>query len=110
MKKKIATFDGENDWLSNFYYSPFTYEGVTYPTVEHGFQALKTDDPDWKAQIIGAKTAGQAKRLGRQCPRRADWNKERVGVMMRLLHAKFHSESVSQGQARLHGHRRTSRG
>ena len=87
--KKIATFDGEYEWLSNFAYSPFTFEGVTYPTVEHGFQALKTDDPAWKEKIINARTPGMAKRLGRQCPRRATWEKEKIGVMMRLLHCKF---------------------
>ena len=40
----IVEFDGEYEFLSNFYHSPFTHDGITYPTNEHFFQAMKTLD------------------------------------------------------------------
>lgn len=86
---KIASFSGKYRFLSNFYPSPLEWEGVTYPSVEHAFQALKTDDPDWRRRIKTADTPGAAKRLGRQCPKRVTWDKERVKVMGILVHCKF---------------------
>ena len=38
----INSFVGPCRFLSNFYPSEITYEGITYPTVEHAFQASKT--------------------------------------------------------------------
>ena len=38
----ISSFHGENSFLSNFYPAPCVYEGETYATVEHAFQAAKT--------------------------------------------------------------------
>lgn len=87
--KKVASFDGQYEWLSNFAYSPFTFEGVKYPTVEHAFQALKMDSPEWFNKVREATTPGLAKRLGRTGPRRKDWQKIRVSVMLKLLQAKF---------------------
>jgi hypothetical protein len=78
----IAEFEGEYRWLSNFYYIGDT-------TVEHRFQAAKTDDADWKLRIMVAKTPGRAKRLGNQCPLRHDWNAVKVDTMLSLLRWKF---------------------
>ena len=41
----IAMFDGKYAFLSNFYPSPITFDGITFPTVENWFQAWKTEDP-----------------------------------------------------------------
>ena len=38
----IAEFDGKYAFLSNFYPSIFTHDGIEYPTVEHFFQKKKT--------------------------------------------------------------------
>ena len=53
-------------FLSNFYESPMTIQGITYPTNEHFFQAMKTLDPSERKKIASAQTPGRAKRLGRQ--------------------------------------------
>ena len=42
--KTIDKFKNEHEFLSNFYPSPITIEDITYPTVEHAFQAAKTLD------------------------------------------------------------------
>ena len=73
MKRIINCFEGQYDFLSNFYPSPFVHEGIIYSTNEHFFQAMKTLDIEKRREIAKAATPGQAKRLGRQVELRADW-------------------------------------
>ena len=71
----INCFDGEFAFLSNFYESPFEdpETGTTFPTMEHFFQAMKTLDPKERMWIASAETPGVAKRRGRSCTLRPDW-------------------------------------
>jgi ribA/ribD-fused uncharacterized protein len=69
-------------YLSNFY----KFNGWT---VEHHFQAAKTDDPGWVNRILNAPTAGQAKKLGRLAPMRHGWDEEKLTVMRVLVRLKF---------------------
>lgn len=85
----IVEFDGEYEFLSNFYHSPFTHDGITYSTNEHFFQAYKTLDIAEKKAIAAAETPGQAKRMGRNVKLRPDWEKIKVDVMMLGLRLKF---------------------
>jgi len=85
---KVNIYDGtkENAHLSNFAERPFVYEGTEFPTVEHAFQYAKgkfyneyaidpssDETPDQRRalvdkhlqKILNAKTAAEAKRLGR---------------------------------------------
>jgi ribA/ribD-fused uncharacterized protein len=87
--KKIENFVGEYRFLSNFAPSLITVDGLDYPTVEHAFQALKTENPTEREIVRAARTPGQAKKLGRRVTLRADWNTSRVGVMKMLLEKKF---------------------
>lgn len=80
---KIDRFEGEWFWLSNF------YEEDGY-TVEHAYQAAKTNDPNWVSRILYAETPKEAKRLGRLCPVRPNWDNEKLYVMRALLFQKFH--------------------
>jgi ribA/ribD-fused uncharacterized protein len=73
---------GDHSFLSNFY-----RHGNW--TVEHHYQAAKTDDPVWAASILTAPTPLQAKRLGRKAPMRPTWEEEKVAVMLALLRVKF---------------------
>jgi predicted NAD-dependent protein-ADP-ribosyltransferase YbiA (DUF1768 family) len=41
----ITSFTGDFAFLSNFYPHAVQIDGDVYPTNEHSFQALKTDDP-----------------------------------------------------------------
>ena len=41
----IADFEGEYEFLSNFYEVPLTYEGLAYGSSEAAFQASKSLDP-----------------------------------------------------------------
>lgn len=85
----IVEFDGQYDFLSNFYPSSILYEGIVYPTNEHFFQAMKTLDQAERQKIANAETPGMAKRLGRNVKLRPDWEKIKVDVMMLGLRLKF---------------------
>lgn len=87
---KIDKFDGEYAWLSNFYESPIVGEdGLTYPTVEHYFQAMKTLDMEERRKMAAAETPGRAKRYGRRVHLRYDWEIIKFDVMETGLRKKF---------------------
>lgn len=85
----INCFDGEFAFLSNFYESPISDGEITYPTVEHYFQAMKTPSMEEAVEIAAAPTPGRAKRLGRKCQLRSDWEEIKIPVMRSALHKKF---------------------
>lgn len=87
----IDRFDGEYSFLSNFYPSPLKFgrDRLLYPTAEHAFQAMKTHDAVWRNKIRLAPSPGVAKRLGRQCPLREDWDRSKVRVMTAIVRLKF---------------------
>ena len=41
---KVKEFKNQYDFLSNFYLSEIEVEGDKYPSVEHAYQALKTEN------------------------------------------------------------------
>jgi predicted NAD-dependent protein-ADP-ribosyltransferase YbiA (DUF1768 family) len=60
MKDKIDKFAGDYRWLSNFWYVDVEYEGVTYPTTEHAFQAAKTLNLGQRRHVRKAASPGEA--------------------------------------------------
>jgi dTMP kinase len=91
----IDSFSGKWAFLSNFYPGAILYEGVTYPSVEHAFQAAKTLDPKERLSIARAPSAGASKRMGRLVTLRSDWEDIKDSIMLELLTDKFHSEPLS---------------
>jgi len=85
----ITHFHGQYFFLSNFYPAPIVFEGETYPTVEHAFQAAKTGEADERRAIRAAETSAKAKQLGRQVALRADWEQVKFNLMAELLRQKF---------------------
>ena len=92
----IVEFDGEYAFLSNFYDSPIFYEGITYPTNEHFFQAMKTLDIETRKAIAAAPTPGAAKRMGRHVSLRPDWEQVKVDVMRTGLMLKFTDAALAE--------------
>lgn len=84
----ISGFNGSYRFLSNFYPSPINFEGRDYPSVEHAYQAAKTEDDALRATIVGL-SAGEAKRAGRGLKLRADWDDVKLTIMLTLLRKKF---------------------
>jgi len=89
MNHDIQFFEGEFSFLSNFYPSPITLFGITFPTVEHFYQAAKATNEEDTARIAAAETPGQAKRLGRITRLRSDWESIKIDVMRLGLEEKF---------------------
>lgn len=95
----IKNFDNEYKFLSNFYESPLVDTDryhLTYPTVEHFFQAMKTENEALRREIANASTPGQAKKLGRRVPLRKDWEKIKQQVMYVGLTFKFENSDLRQ--------------
>ena len=85
----IDKFEDDYAFLSNFYPSVVLYDGFSYPTVEHAYQAAKTFDENEQYKIRHAKTAAEAKKLGKRVTLRGDWEEVKLSVMARLLKQKF---------------------
>jgi ribA/ribD-fused uncharacterized protein len=76
-------------FLSNFYITRISFNGEIYSSVEHAFQAEKTENRSFKNRIKLANTPAEAKKIGRQSPLRHGWKKMRVVIMKDLLFEKF---------------------
>jgi len=92
----IKKFRDENFFLSNFYPIGIKMEGITYPTLEHAYQASKTLDKDERLMILFANTPGKAKRLGKEVKIRKDWETTKVDVMKKLLKQKFSNPELKK--------------
>ena len=92
----IVEFDGDYAFLSNFYPSSIYHEGITYPTNEHFFQAMKTLDIDERKAIAAAETPGLAKRMDRNVKLRSDWEKIKADVMRLGLILKFTDAGLAE--------------
>lgn len=86
---KIAEFQGEYRFLSNFWPATVEFEGLTYPTAEHAYQSAKTLDMAERRRIAALPAPEEAKRAGRALPERADWARVRFDVMERVVRDKF---------------------
>ena len=93
----ITSFRNEYEFLSNFYPCVLTYEGRTYPTSEHAYQAAKFRDPIIVERIASAPTPGKAKTWARDLDgRREDWNEVKYSLMERILRVKFSSPDLKE--------------
>lgn len=86
----INTFRGRWAFLSNFHPATLVWEGITYPTSEHAFNAGKSTSPETRHWIADAETPSDAKARGRRVPLRPGWDERiRFQVMRDVLAAKF---------------------
>lgn len=95
----IDRFEGGNAFLSNFYElsEKITDEcGIAYPTVEHYFQAAKTNNISMRMAISLMDSPGKAKRAGRNLDLRYDWEEIKVNVMRQALAKKFADPVLAQ--------------
>lgn len=92
MSQQITEFRGTSFFLSNFWLTPIEWKGETFKSVEHAYQALKTDDAEWRNRIKNAYYPMEARRIGRCIPRnllRPGWDDVRLKVMSVLIKKKF---------------------
>lgn len=89
--EKIEGFSNEYGFLSNFYPSTVYLDGLRYPTVEHAYQASKTNYSYFRQQIseLPASKAADVKRMGKTLPLRHNWNRIKLSIMEDLVRQKF---------------------
>jgi ribA/ribD-fused uncharacterized protein len=85
----------EYSWLSNFSAHPLRIDGVTWPSVEHYYQAQKHSDPVVIKRIREAPTALAARKAGqdRSLQVQPDWEVAKLEFMRKALTAKFTQNS-----------------
>lgn len=87
--ESITSFRGEYEYLSNFHPCVIEIDGITYPTAEHAFQALKTLDASEREHVRVAPTPAGAKQRGKKVTLRDGWASLRFEVMEKVLRVKF---------------------
>ena len=95
----ISVFKNDYSFLSNFFKLkiPIQYNGISYPTVEHFYQAMKslgpTDpgalNPVDRIIIAGDSSPFMARNFGRTIQLRPDWEEVKVPIMRFGLTLKF---------------------
>lgn len=97
----IDKFDGQYEFLSNFYRCNVGYDDILYFHTEGAFQAQKTLDIEVREALAKLEGPGQAKRAGKGRPfkspngdthiveLRSDWEKVKNSIMYEIVRAKF---------------------
>ena len=75
--------------FSNFQMVDITIAGVSWPSVEHYYQAMKSADPAEQSRIRKLPKPYQAKTKGRKLTMRPDWEEVKEEMMMTALRVKF---------------------
>jgi ribA/ribD-fused uncharacterized protein len=89
-------YEGPYGYMSNFYPKWFRWRRFEWPDIEHAFQYAKTTNPTEQQNIRTALTPSIAKRLGRVCTLREDWENIKDILMYELVLAKFsQNESIA---------------
>lgn len=88
-KQVIDRFEKEYSFLSNFYPCVIEYEGITYPTTEHAYQAAKTLNQEHRQTISELPTPGKAKKAGKIVELREDWHDVKFQIMKDICKLKF---------------------
>ena len=87
--RMVREFQGRFRFLSNFFPSPIMWNGKVWPTAEHLFQAMKTEDPKIQEKIRQANKPGEAKRLGYEVVPKPNWKTIKRQMMLLILRMKF---------------------
>lgn len=90
--------DTKYRFLSNFFLTRIKVDGHTYPSVEHAFQAAKTDKESEKKQFYATAklTAKQAKAAGRKVTLRDLWDITKYDTLKNLVRIKFQNEKLKE--------------
>lgn len=89
VRSVINSFLGEHDFLSNFYPAIVHLDTEAYLTVEHAYQAAKTNDPKERKKIRDTHSPFRAKQMGKKVTLRKDWESVKIDVMRKLVREKF---------------------
>lgn len=91
--KQISEFSGEYRWLSNFAECRIILGNTTYSSVEHAYQSMKSDDPEWRKFCADpSNSAGTIKRKSRDVTIIPRWDDLKELVMYICLFQKYLQE------------------
>lgn len=99
----VLAFRDEYKFLSNFFISKIVYEGITYRSVEHAYQAIKCSTFKDKIKVHNTLSPSDARKYGRRVHLRESWTTERVDVMRKLLKIKFEKPVLKEKLIALEG-------
>lgn len=85
----ISSFSGDYRFLSNFYYSIITVNGMTFQSVEHAFQSWKMTNLKDALHVAAQISPADAKKEARKLQRREDWDLIKRDVMYECCKVKF---------------------
>jgi len=85
----INQFKDQYGFLSNFHMSEVVYEGISYPSAEHAYQAAKSLSETERRFIGKLETPRKAKSAGKKIKLRSDWKLIKDQVMEEIVRAKF---------------------
>lgn len=103
----INSFRGRYVFLSNFYPCEIEHKGITYPSVEHYYVALKVTGmqfidgvyytaPDFRELVAKIKDPADAKKVGKVVKVRSDWEEKKLGFMEWGIREKFKNQKLAQ--------------
>lgn len=103
----INTFTGRWRFLSNFYPVKIEHRGITYPSVENFYVAMKVKEDqvinnkfitstDCQELISKIKNPAEAKRLGKVIKVRKDWDEIKFKIMEWGVNEKFKNPELSK--------------
>ncbi len=103
----INTFNGRWFFLSNFFPCEITHKGITYPSVEHYYVAMKVTEiqllngqyytaGDFRELIAKVKSPGDVKKIGQKVKVRSDWEEKKLEFMNWGVREKFRDEKLAQ--------------
>lgn len=103
----INSFRGRFGFLSNFYPCVIEHKGITYPSVEHYYVALKVTGiqfidgvyytaPDFRELVSRILDTGDVKKLGKRIKIRSDWGEKKLEFMNWGVREKFKDVKLAE--------------
>lgn len=103
----INVFRGRFVFLSNFFPCKIEHQGISYPSVEHYYVALKVTTlqfidgryytaPDFRELIAKISDLSDVKKLGRKIKIRSDWDQKKLSFMEWGIREKFKDPKLAQ--------------
>lgn len=93
----IKDFRGQYRWLSNFHMIPVDFEGLTYPSTEHAYQAAKFSEHELREAIQKLPKPAESRKAGQLAQVDEVWHTVRkFQVMERVLREKFKDDTLRQ--------------
>ena len=93
--KRIISFRGQHQFLSNFFSSPVCYKGLTFYSAEAAFQAQKCSLDEDKIKYTLVKNPRIAKHMGKREKLPENWDDKSYLIMKDILKEKFSNPALA---------------